>query len=207
MSGVYDGFATEADYKAHQLAVIRKDHDDLIRDLGITPNDFQMKMGFYTNTGKNVGKTVVGIFPSEFKRPNGLFFELIDRDYKPASPERTVYRVPYNPHFEEEYEMNERGSFYVPLEELRVVNPTSAAIAKTAAATSSDKFLESERKQEKKETGKAVTFFKTPVQAPALASEADAPYSEMTIRDYYAIHTGNPVSFKSWLNDLIKNQK
>lgn len=202
MSGIYDGFATEAEYKANQLLVIRKDHEDLIRDLGISPNDFQIKMGFYTNAGKNVGKTVVGIFPSEFKKISGLFFELIGRDYKPASPERTVYRVPYNPHFEDEYEMNERGSYYVSLDELRIVNPTSAALAKTAAAISSDKFLESEKKEKK-----GVTFFKTPVQAPALASEADAPYSEMTIRDYYAIHTGNAVSFKSWLNDLIKNQK
>ena len=36
---------------------------------------------------------------------------------------------------------------------------------------------------------------------------ADAPYSEMTIRDYYAIHTGKPVSSKTWLNDLIKSSK
>jgi hypothetical protein len=32
----------------------------------------------------------------------------------------------------------------------------------------------------------------------------DAPYSEMTIRDYLAIHTGKPVSTKSWLNELVK---
>jgi hypothetical protein len=32
----------------------------------------------------------------------------------------------------------------------------------------------------------------------------DAPYSEMTIRDYIAIHTGKPVSSKGWLNELIK---
>jgi hypothetical protein len=35
---------------------------------------------------------------------------------------------------------------------------------------------------------------------------ADAPYSEMTIRDYYAIHTGKPVSAKTWLNELIKSK-
>jgi len=32
----------------------------------------------------------------------------------------------------------------------------------------------------------------------------DAPYSDMTIRDYIAIHTGKPVSNKGWLNELIK---
>ena len=35
----------------------------------------------------------------------------------------------------------------------------------------------------------------------------DAPYTEMTIRDYYAIQTGKPVSSKTWLNDLIKSNK
>jgi hypothetical protein len=35
---------------------------------------------------------------------------------------------------------------------------------------------------------------------------SDAPYSEMTIRDYYAIQTGKPVSAKPWLNELIKSK-
>ena len=201
MTGVYEGFDTEAEYKVHQLKLIREYHSDLIKDLGIGINDFQMKMAFYTNSGKHLNKTVVGIFPSEFRRPAGLYIEVIGRDYKPVDEQRTVYRVPNNPHYEDEYEMNEKGSYYVPLEELRVVNPKSVAISKTAAATSSDKILEKERKSE------GVTFFKVPVSAPALASESDAPYSDMTIRDYYAIHTGNPVSYKPWLNDLIKNQK
>jgi hypothetical protein len=41
-------------------------------------------------------------------------------------------------------------------------------------------------------------------KAPALME--DAPYSDMTIRDYYAVHTNRPVSAKGWLNDLIKNK-
>ena len=187
-----NGFATEAEFKTNQLQQIRAYHADLIRDLGIMSTDFQMKMGFYTNNGKFNGKTVVGIFPSEFKRPNGLYFELIGRDYQPASPQRTVYRVPHNDHFESEYEMNDRGSFYVPLDELRTVNPASVAIAKSAAVTSSDKFTE--RKEE------TPTFFKP-------SPEVDAPYSEMTIRDYFAIKTGKPVSQKMWLNELIKNNR
>ena len=40
----------------------------------------------------------------------------------------------------------------------------------------------------------------------APAPMEDAPYSDMTIRDYYAIHTGRPVSVKPWLNELIKNK-
>jgi hypothetical protein len=41
----------------------------------------------------------------------------------------------------------------------------------------------------------------------APATMEDAPYSEMTIRDYYAIQTGKPVSSKTWLNELIKSTK
>jgi hypothetical protein len=49
-------------------------------------------------------------------------------------------------------------------------------------------------------------------QEPAVAYMApspmeDAPYGEMTIRDFYAIHTGKPVSTKNWLNELIKSNK
>jgi hypothetical protein len=40
----------------------------------------------------------------------------------------------------------------------------------------------------------------------APAPMEDAPYSEMTLRDYYAIHTGKPVSAKTWLNELIKQK-
>jgi hypothetical protein len=35
----------------------------------------------------------------------------------------------------------------------------------------------------------------------------DALYSEMTIRDFYAIKTGKPVSTKQWLNELIRSTK
>lgn len=35
-------------------------------------------------------------------------------------------------------------------------------------------------------------------------SVIDMPMSEMTMRDYVAIHTGNPVSTKKWLNQLIQ---
>jgi hypothetical protein len=72
-----------------------------------------------------------------------------------------------------------------------VVNPNSVAISKASAVTSSDKVLR-------------------PIQEMAYKAPApmeDAPYSEMTIRDYYAIHTGKPVSAKYWLNELIKNNK
>ena len=178
--------------KKLKLETIRDFHQDLIDDLEIPRTDFNMKMPFYDKHGR----LVVGIFSSEFRKEKGFFFELITRDLTPADAERKVYRVPFSTAFEEEYELNEKGSYLVPLEELRIVNPTSVAIKKTANFGSED------------EAPLPSSLPKTPMQAyKAPAAMEDAPYSEMTIRDYYAIQTGKPVSTKTWLNELIKSTK
>jgi hypothetical protein len=171
--------------KKNKLESIRDYHQNLIDNLEIPRTDFNMKMAFYDKQGRNV----VGIFASEFKKEKGFYFELITRDLEPLDAERTVYKIPSNSSFEEEYELNEKGSYLVPLEELRVVNATSVAISGRSAVA--DK-----------------PSFKPPVAAyKAPAPMEDAPYSDMTIRDYYAIQTGKPVSSKTWLNDLIKSNK
>jgi hypothetical protein len=150
-----------------------------------------MKMPFYDKHGR----MVVGIFSSEFRKDKGFFFELITRDLSPADAERKVYRVPVSGSYEEEYELNEKGSYLVPLEELRVVNPSSVAIKKTGMFGIDTDPLPS-------------SLPKTPMQAyKAPATMEDAPYSDMTIRDYFAIQTGKPVSSKTWLNELIKSTK
>jgi len=175
-------------WKKTKLEAIRNYHQELINDLGIPRSDFNMKMPFYDQQGQ----MVVGIFASEFRKEKGFFFELINRGLDPADPERKVYRVPPSSSYEEEYELNEKGSYLVPLEELRVVNPDSVAISKSSAVTSSDRVLR---------TSLSDVAYKAP------APMEDSPYSEMTIRDYYAIHTNKPVSAKYWLNELIKNNK
>ena len=184
-------------YKAQKIKDVRDYHSDLIKDLGISIYDFNMKTKFLDEQGR----FVVGIFASEFKKGNGFFFELIDSNLNPTDPERKVYRVPPSNSFEEEYELNTKGSYLVPLDELRVVNPASVAISKTSAVTASDEIF----KPTKYESEEIKPLFNSGVQrAPALME--DALYSEMTVRDYYAIHTGRPVSAKPWLNDLIKNK-
>lgn len=179
-------------YKADKLKEMRDYNSDLIADLSISSYDFNMKTQFRDDQRR----LVVGIFPSEFKKSKGFFFELVDSDLNPVDPERKVYRVPYNANFEEEYELNSKGSYLVPIEELKVVHRSSVAISKMSAftATSEPVF---------KVTQKAVQELAIP-NAPSLME--DAPYSDMTIRDYYAIHTNRPVSAKTWLNELIKNK-
>jgi hypothetical protein len=177
--------------KKIKLESVRDFHQDLIDDLGISRTDFNMKMPFYDKHGR----LVVGIFSSEFRKEKGFFFELITRDLDPADAERKVYRVPISGSFEEEYELNEKGSYLVPLEELRVVNPSSVAIKKTGVFGTDS-------------IPTTISIAKAPMQAyKAPATMEDAPYTDMTIRDYYAIQTGKPVSSKTWLNELIKSTK
>lgn len=173
------------EWKAQKLEAIRNHHIDLIRDLGISPLDFNMKMPFYDDHKRYV----VGIFASEFKREKGFYFELVTRALDPIHSDRKVYRVPPSSSFHEEYEMNEKGSYLVPLEELRIVNPAAVAISSSSAVTSTDRVFSSKPAQE--------------APKPAAPVAEDAPYSEMTIRDYMAIHTGKPVSLKPWINELV----
>jgi hypothetical protein len=174
------------EWKKQKLDAIRNFHMGLINDLGISPLDFNMKKSFYNSSGVEV----VGIFGSEFRKEKGFFFELISSDLDPIDADRKVYRVPPNSCYEEEYELNPKNSYNVPLEELRVVNPYSAAISKGSAIEIMEKKAE--------EIPTKIHKFSVPLQE-------DAPYSEMTIRDYYAIQSGKPVSLKGWLNNLIKS--
>jgi len=183
-----------AKYKALKTKEMRDYNADLIADLGISIYDFNMKTQFYDEQAR----LVVGIFPSEFKKTKGFYFELIDSDLNPVDPERKVYRVPFNTAFEEEYELNAKGSYLVPIEELKVVHRSSVAISKMSAFTGTDDSVF-------KVTQKAQETAASIPKAPALME--DAPYADMTIRDYFAIHTGKPVSAKLWLNELIKNNK
>jgi hypothetical protein len=180
-------------YRQIKLKEVLEYNKDLIKDLGISKSDFNMKKAFTRN-----GVVVIGFFENEFKNPKGYYFELINSDLEPDDINRTVYRLAPTEFYEDEYEMDEFGKFLVPVDELRVINRQSAVIAKGSAATSSDKFSQQERMMfsSKAPIPTAVTTIKQSIE--------DAPYSEMTIRDYIAIHTGKPVSTKSWLNELVK---
>ena len=180
--------------KKQKLESYRNYHQHLIDDLGISRMDFNIKMAFYNKQGR----MVVGIFASEFKKEKGFFFELVTRDLEPADQLRRVYRIPPNEAFHEEYELNEKGSYLVPLEELRTINKDSVAISKGEAIKAMDAV--DIRQQTAQMNSNPVTAYRAP------ATMEDAPAAEMTIRDYMAIHTGRPVSSRAWLNELINKQ-
>lgn len=183
-------------WKKDKLTAIQNYHAELIEELGIHVKDFNMKKAFIDNNVKTVH-----IFASEFLKEKGFFFELIDSNLDPADPNRTVYRLAPNPNYEEEYELNAKNQYIVPIDELRIVNKASVAITKAAAVFASDEIIGKQKiSQEFAPKISNNERFAVPL-------EKDAPMSEMTIRDYMAIHTKTPVSLKPWLNDLIKSSK
>lgn len=195
-------------WKKEKLDAIRNYHWDLIKDLGISAMDFNMKMGFYDQ--KN--RYVIGVFPSEFLKEKGTFIELVNRVLDPIDKERKVYRIPPTTCFEEEYDINEKGMYLIPIEELRIVNAQSVAISKSSAVTSSDQFFSNKSHSPAEPSANPVRAT-TPVSSPALNVKEvldvkeDAPYTEMTIRDFMAIQTGLPVSTKNWLNKLVQDNQ
>lgn len=171
------------------LQEARKYHKNLISDLKISENDFTIKTKF-----RHQGVIVIPVMGYEFLKPKGLYFEVVKNDYTGFADEnRTVYRLPNSEKEEAIPDPIYEDRYLVPLEVLRVVDPHSVAISKDAAVLSSDPIL----KAIKQEQPQTVKLFST-------KTTDDAPYGDMTIRDYFAIHTGKPVSNKEWLNDLIK---
>ena len=173
------------------LIEARRYHRNLINDLKISENDFTIKKIF-----RHDGIIVVPIMGYEFAKPKGLYFEVAKGDYSGfADDNRTVYRLPNSEKEEAIPDPVYSDRYLVPLDVLRVVDPHSVAISKEAAVISGDKIL----KSMKEESPSTMKIFSTKTFAGD-----DAPYSDMTIRDYVAIHKGLPISNKEWLNDLLK---
>jgi hypothetical protein len=172
------------------LQEARSYHKDLIKDLQIDEKDFTIKKVF-----RHEGKIVVPIMGYEFTKPKGLYFEVVKNDYSGFADEsRTVYRLPNSEKEEAIPDPVYADRYLVPLEVLRVVDPFSVAISKDSAVLSSEPFVKAFKEKSESST---IKLFST-------KTTDDAPYSDMTIKDYFAIHTGRPVSNKQWLNDLIK---
>lgn len=143
----------------------------------------------------------VSFFPSELIKQKDIYTEFVSYDLTPEDPNRTLYRLRYNPYFDEEYEKTEGASFryLVPVKELEVIeikNPEvnefenefpSFTTIKQISLTE-DLFPEESEKLTKNEE----------------ENEEDELMKNMTIRDFAAIMWNSPISNKQWLNKLIK---
>jgi hypothetical protein len=156
---------------------LREHHQSLLESVGASNSYFVPKMAY-----RPYGKTDlhIGFFASEISKGEDVYVEFTSRDLVPEDPERRLYKWRFNPHFEEEYEKTES---HPTTGHSRYLIPVEELIIVTP-------------KQEKD-----LDFTQIP------NPDEDLPMDQMTIRDYAAIHMKIPVSHKTWLNNIITNNK
>lgn len=123
----------------------------------------------------------IGFFPNELQKGQDIYTEFVSMDLIPEDPERTLYKLIHNPHFEEEYELaTSKSSSYE-----RYLIPVSELIKIEFPKISTE------------DTQSGFPDFDMDV-------EGDEPLARMTIKDLAAILLKKPVSDKKWLNKIIE---
>lgn len=164
--------------KKQKIAKLLEYHSPLLKKLGVDNPHYCPKMAYPDN-----GVKVVSFFPSEMEKGEDIYTEFVSRDYDSEDPERVLYKLPYNPHYAQEYKTtvpNAQGviRYIVPVEELIVCESLIEA---------SNDFEDED--------------FDIP------NPDEDSPIAALTMRDAYAIFHNKAVSHKPWLNKLINQNK
>jgi len=169
--------------KRDNLKKLRDFHQPLMDILGLSDATFLPKLA-YVPHGKN--ERYNALFYSEISKGTDICIAFADsNNLAQAIPEgegfaeNALYRWKFNPHYEEEYEKTEPNA---TTGHCRYLIPVSELIK-----------LEYPTAQE------AIEATDFTIADP----DQDLPMSQMTMRDYAAIHMRKPVSMKPWLNDII----
>lgn len=199
-------------------------HMDTFKAMGLADPFFTIKTAFFKK-GK-FGRQCQ-FFEWELKKGEDIYMEFYDNVYddnskiigmNPMFEDRQLFKLKYNPFYDEEYEIIEAydsegkpdKKYLIPVNEMMAVLPSGQEISYA---------LYEKRKEETKlevpQLQKSLSIFPDFEEefAPKVEVEssneeiADAPLSEITIRDLAAIMLMKPVSARPWLNDLIKQTK
>jgi hypothetical protein len=200
-------------------------HMDTFKAIGLADPFFTIKTAFFKK-GK-FGKQCQ-FFEWELKKGDDIYIEFYENVYEdgkntdivPTYEERPLFKLKYNPFYHEEYDVTETidadgkvdRKYLVSVSEMSAVLPTGQEISYA---------LYEKRKEDAKievpQLQKSLAVFpdfeeefapKKEVEPEfANAEIADAPLSEITIRDLAAIMLMKPVSARPWLNDLITQTK
>ena len=197
-------------------------HVDTFRKLGIVDPFFVIKTAFFQK-GK-YGRHVQ-FFEGELKKGEDIYIEFYDNvfneknviiDFKPFYDERLLFKFRANPHFAEEYEQKtgtnsktqeEYFTYTIPLAELVVITPDGREISFPAYEKSKEVSQLNEEPLPRLQNSIFPNFEEEFSLLTNNEEIADAPLSEMTIRDLAAIMLMRPVSSKTWLNDIVKQSK
>lgn len=185
---------TNVSGRRNQVAELKKKHEALFKLEGIEDAKFIPKMAYIPTGGT---ERIIAFFPSEIQGGVDIYTEFVSKSNVPEDPERRLWKWPFNPEFETEYEKSEphpatgHVRYLIPVDEL--INMSGEEIKPKKKA------------KPKKEDPKQVqmTFIDPVADADGLT---DAPINQMTIKDKAAIEWKLPVSDKPWLNELITKQ-
>jgi hypothetical protein len=157
-----------------KIADLLERHLKGLAAIGVTTPHFMPKMAYQWQERK-----VITLFPSECELAQDLYLEFVDRNYNSEDPTHTLYKLPHNPHYKEEYQQRNISTgigYVVPVSDLEIV----------VLPMDDD------------EVAGEVYDFGIPSD-----TEVDPPATQMTMRDYAAIHLRVPCSRKQWLNDIV----
>lgn len=203
------------------------EHMDTFKAIGLADPFFTIKTAFFKK-GK-FGKQCQ-FFEWELKKGDDIYMEFYENVYEdgknaniiPATEDRPLFKLKYNPFYHEEYDVTETvdldgkvdKKYLVPVSEMLTVLPSGQEISYALydkrkedaklevpqLQKSLSMFPDFEEEFPKKETVESLDkVYNTEI--------ADAPLSEITIRDLAAIMLMKPVSARPWLNDMIKQTK
>jgi hypothetical protein len=203
------------------------EHIETFKKLGLADPFFVIKTAFFQK-GK-FGRQVQ-LFESEISKGEDIYIEFYDNvtddkgnvtDVVPFTEDRQLFKYKANPFYAEEYETKEGTNFKGEPYILYTV-PMSELVAVLKDGTEITHALYEKRKEEAKKEDSLPKLQKSLALFPDFEEEfapvkneeillngeiADAPLSEITIRDLAAIMLIKPVSSRPWLNELIKQTK
>lgn len=171
--------------KREKILWLKAYHKRLFEKEGVNFPKFIPKVNYYEET---VGERVVSFFPKEIYGGKDIYIELSTRNYLVEDPKRTLYKWVHNPEYETEYKKsnphaNSKDKRYlIPIDELINI---------------SELHVEPEVKEHVVKEQVELDFKDTPT------GDEDAPFADMTIRDFAAIQWKKPISQRAWLNELI----
>jgi len=169
------------DDKREKLRMMREYQQPLLDAIGESDAYYIPKMA-YRPIGKS--ETCISLFPSELSKKVDIYTEFSSRDYTPEDQMRRLYKLRYNPHYDEEYEKTELSEING---QFRYLVPISELIHIT-------------------QTIKVNTIQEKLDFSDLMDPNADAPFEQLTIRDLAAILLKKPVSTKDWLNKIITDK-
>lgn len=182
---------------------LKEKHEKLFKleNLEKTPK-FIPKMAYIPKAGE---ERVISFFPSEIMGGQDIYTEFVSRSLEPEDSERRLWKWPFNPEYDSEYQKTDphpatgHQQYLIPVAEL--INVAEIHFGVKEDSAKKDTVIQEELTPAEPEKGQ----LKLNIPEDKKGCEVfDAPISQLTIKDKAAIDWKRPVSDKPWLNELIK---